>query len=132
MRAYRFFVIATGIWTAFGRTLPARPAPLDRGSAALGGSRCSPSRVSLVSFAIMLGGWIAFAIALIASRQTLGDVWTAVRDLPLVLEGVAWVLGFPFLVGLAIWHASWDETTRLVAIAVLAVAYTYMFRPRKP
>ena len=85
-----------------------------------------------VSFAIMVSGWIAFLIALIASRQTLDDIWTAVRDLPLALEGLAWVLGFPFLVGLAIWNASWDEAIRLVAIAVLAVIYTYLFRPREP
>jgi hypothetical protein len=118
---------------AFSPTLTPRPTSLDSDPAELGGSRGSPgrSRVSLVSFAIMLGGWIAFGIALIASRQTLDDVWTAARDLPLVLEGAAWVLGFPFLVGLAIWHASWDEATRLVAIAALAVAYTFMFRPRK-
>ena len=84
------------------------------------------------SFAIMVGGWVAFLIALIASRHALDDVWASVRDLPLVLEALAWVLGFPFLVGLAIWNASWDEAVRLLAIAVLAVIYTYMFRPREP
>ena len=85
-----------------------------------------------VSFGIMVGGWIAFLIVLVASPQALDDLWTAVTDLPLVLEGVAWVLGFPFLVGLAIWQASWAEALRLVAIAVLAIAYMYMFRPRPP
>ena len=40
------------------------------------------------SFAAMVGGWVAFAVALVASRQTLDDVWTSVRDLPLVVEGV--------------------------------------------
>jgi hypothetical protein len=85
-----------------------------------------------VSFGVMAGGWTAFLIALVASPQTLDDLWTAVADLPLVLEGVASVLGFPFLVGLAIWQASWAEALRLIAIAVLAIAYTYMFRPRPP
>ena len=73
---------------------------------------------------------VAFAVALLASRQTLDDVWTSVRDLPLVLEGVGWLLAFPFLIGLAIWQASWDEAVRLTVIAVLAAAYTYMFVPR--
>jgi len=81
------------------------------------------------SFAIMVGGWVAFAVALIASQQTLDDIWTSIRDLPLVVEGVVWLLGFPFLVGLAIWQASWDEAVRLTVIAMLAVAYTYMFVP---
>ena len=85
-----------------------------------------------VSFAIMAGGWVAFLIALIASPQTLDDVWAGVRDLPLVLEGIAWVLGFPFLAGLAIWETSWVEGLRLLTIAVLALAYTFMFRPRRP
>jgi len=83
------------------------------------------------SFAIMVAGWLAFLVAVIGSQQTLDDVWTAIRDLPLVVEGLVWLIGFPFLVGLAIWQASWDEAVRLVAIAVLAVAYTYMFVPRQ-
>jgi hypothetical protein len=89
-------------------------------------------RLAHVSFGIMAGGWTAFLIALVASPQTLDDLRTAVADLPLVLEGAAWVLGFPFLVGLAIWDASWAEALRLAAIAGLAIAYTFMFRPRPP
>jgi hypothetical protein len=58
------------------------------------------------------------------------DVWVAVRELPLVLEGVVWLLAFPFLAGLAIWQAPWEEPARIVAIVLLAVAYTSMFIPR--
>lgn len=100
-------------------------------SAARHPSARAPSRlVAYASFAIMVAGWAAFAVALVASPQTLDDVWATVRDLPLVAEGLVWVLGFPFLIGLAIWQASWDEAARLAVIAVLAVAYTYMFVPR--
>jgi hypothetical protein len=92
----------------------------------------SPSRLfAYASFAVMVGGWLAFLVALLTSEQTLDDVWTAVRDLPLLVEGAVWLLGFPFLVGLAIWQSSWDETVRLAAIAVLAIAYTLMFTPRE-
>ena len=82
------------------------------------------------SFAIMVGGWVVFAVALVASPQTLDDVWTSIRDLPLVAEAVVWLVGFPFVIGLAIWQASWAAAVRLALIAVLAVAYTYMFVPR--
>ena len=93
--------------------------------------RSWPARLfAYVSFAIMVGGWLAFLVALIASQQTLDEAWTAVRDLPLLAEALVWLLAFPFLVGLAIWHASWDEAVRLVAIALLALAYTWMFTPR--
>jgi hypothetical protein len=83
------------------------------------------------SFAVMVGGWVVFFVALVASPQALDDAWTAVRELPLAAELAVWLLGFPFLLGLAIWHASWDELLRLAAVAVLAGAYTFMFLPRE-
>ena len=87
--------------------------------------------VAYASFAIMVGGWLAFATAITLSPETLDDVWNAAVDLPLLFEGLVWLIGFPFLVGLALWQAAWDEAVRLLAIAVLAVAYTYMFVPRE-
>ena len=60
---------------------------------------------------------VAFAVALAASQQTLDDVRASIRDLPLVVEGVVWLLEFPFLLGLDIWQASWDEAVRLTVIA---------------
>jgi hypothetical protein len=95
-------------------------------------ARRSPGLFAYASFAIMVGGWVAFALALLASQQTLEDVWASVRELPLLAEVLVWLLAFPFLVGLAIWEASWEEAVRLTAIAVLAVAYMYMFIPRVP
>ena len=91
-----------------------------------------PPRVfAYASFAIMVGGWLAFLVALLSSPQTLDDVWTAVRDLPLFLEVPVWLLAFPFLVGLAIWQAPWDSPLREIAIAVLANGYTLMFLPHR-
>ena len=94
--------------------------------------RLSGSRLfGYVSFGVMVAGWLAFAASLVSSQQTLDDVWIAVHDLPLVAEGLAWLIGLPFLVGLAIWQAGWDEGTRVAAIALLAVAYSVMFFPRQ-
>jgi hypothetical protein len=42
-----------------------------------------------------------------------------------------WLVGFPFLLGLAIWDASWSEPARLILIAVVAAVYLFMFRPRE-
>src|SRR3712207_691723 len=94
-------------------------------------SRIRPRLFAYFSFAFMVGGGLAFLVALLASPQTLDDVWPAVRGLRRPLEGVAWLLGFPFLLGLAIWEESGDQSVRLVAIAALAVAYTYIFVPRE-
>ncbi|HEX2410320.1 MAG TPA: hypothetical protein VHJ39_04045 [Solirubrobacteraceae bacterium] len=117
--------------------VPPRPAARMRSSTATAAGRRpsirSPSGLfAYASFAIMVGGWAAFGVALTAFPEALDDVWASVRGLPLPLEALVWLLGFPFLVGLAIWRASWDEPVRLAAIAVLAIAYTYMFVPRKP
>jgi hypothetical protein len=103
---------------------------MSAGAARHPSARTPSGLFAYASFAIMVGGWVAFAVALVASPQTLEVVWTSVRDLPLVVEGVVWLLGFPFLIALAIWQASWDEAVCLTVIAVLAVAYTYMFVPR--
>lgn len=93
--------------------------------------RRTPSGLrAYATFAIMVTGWVAFAVGLVASRQILDDVRAWVRELPLPVEGGLWLLGFPFLIGLAIWQASWDEAVRLLAIAVLACASTSTFVPR--
>lgn len=117
------------------RGLEHPPAPEGTGrmstSAAHHPSVRTPSGLfAFASFAIMVGGWAAFALALLVSQHTLDDVWVSVRELPLLVEVLVWLLAFPFLVGLAIWEASWDEGTRLIAITVLAVVYTCMFVPR--
>jgi hypothetical protein len=83
------------------------------------------------SFAIMLVGWLAFVYALLASRDALADAWTWVTGLPIVAELAVWLLGFPFVLGLAIWDAPWNETTRLIAIGVIAISYLLMFVPRE-
>ena len=90
-----------------------------------------PGLFAYFSFAIMIGGWTLFAIALLVSQTTLDEVWTAVRDLPLIPELAVWLVGFPFLLGLAIWEAGWDETLRLTLLTVVMVAYTLMFVPRE-
>jgi hypothetical protein len=117
--------------------VPPRPAARMRSSTTTAAGRRPSVRTpsglfAYASFAIMVGGWAAFGVALAASPEALDDVWASVRGLPLPLEALVWLLGFPFLVGVAIWRASWDEPVRLAAIAVLAIAYTYMFVPRKP
>jgi hypothetical protein len=94
--------------------------------------RLRPARVfAYGSFAIMLAGWLAFAYALIVSRDGLADVWGWVTGLPLIAELAVWLVGFPFLLALAIWDASWNETARLILIAVVAAFYLFMFRPRE-
>ena len=94
------------------------------------GDAVRPARFAYASFAIMIAGWVAFAVALAASRQTLDEFWTAVRDLRSPSSSSSGWWPSPFLVGLAIWRASWSEPARLAAIALVAAAYTVLFIPR--
>jgi hypothetical protein len=80
----------------------------------------------------MITGWTLFAIALLVWQNTLDQTWATDRDLPLAFELVVWLLGFPFLLGLAIWAAGWDDTLRGTLLAVVVVGYTLMFVPRAP
>jgi hypothetical protein len=94
--------------------------------------RLRPARVfAYGSFAVMLAGWLAFAYALIGSRDALADVWAWVTGLPLIAELAVWLVGFPFLLGLAVWDASWSEPARLIVIAVVGAGYLVMFWPRE-
>ena len=90
-----------------------------------------PGNFAYFSFTIMITGWTLFAIALLVSQGTLDDVWNAVRDLPLIPELAVWLVGFPFLLGLAVWESAWDPTVRGTLLTLVMVAYTLMFVPRE-
>jgi hypothetical protein len=76
--------------------------------------------------------WAGFVVVLLSSQSTLGDLWHATRDLPLVLQGVIWLLFLPLMAGLWVWHTTWPLLARLVLTASLALANVYIFFPRRP
>jgi hypothetical protein len=73
--------------------------------------------LSSYAVAIFVLLWIGFAIALVANRGWLDQLWSWVRALPPVLEILVWVLFLPILVGLLIWQASWPVLVRLLAFS---------------
>lgn len=73
--------------------------------------------------------WLALFAVLLMSQGTLGDVWHQIRDLPLIVQGVLWLLFLPVMAGLAIWEASWPVLVRLVLILGLAWVNVYLFFP---
>jgi hypothetical protein len=80
-------------------------------------------------FGWMVGLWIAFFVALFADR--LDEVWHWVRDLPLLVELLAWLLAFPWLLGTAVWESSWPSWLRLVLVVTFAAGWTLMSIPRR-
>lgn len=85
------------------------------------------SGILFVVFAVL---WIAFGIGLIWSQGSVDAAWDWVRALPLILQGVVWVLFLPVMAGLWIWETSWPLVLRLLLILGLAGWNLLVFLPR--
>jgi hypothetical protein len=73
--------------------------------------------------------WLAFLVALTFSPRTLDDLWKSTRRLPLIGQGLMWLLFLPLMVGLWMWERTWSSAIRLVLIGALAAWNVYMFLP---
>jgi len=85
------------------------------------------SGVALLIFAIL---WAAFGVALVRDRARLDEAWSWLRDRPLILQGIAWLLFLPVLLGLRVWRARWPMAGRLVTIGALAGWSLLIFIPQ--
>lgn len=83
-----------------------------------------------VLFAIFAIIWVAFGAALIWSQGSLDQAWQAIRDLPLIVQVVVWVLFLPVMLGLWVWETSWPIVVRLVLVVGLAGWNLLMFLPK--
>jgi hypothetical protein len=77
-------------------------------------------------FAIL---WIAFVASLAFSPGTLDDLWHQTRRLPLLIQGVVWLLFLPLMIGLWIWERTWSLPIRLVLVIALGGWNVYVFFP---
>lgn len=84
------------------------------------------SGLLFVIFAVI---WIAFASAVVWSQGSLDETWQRVRDLPLLVQGFAWLLLLPVMAGLWIWETTWPLVVRLVLVAGLA-GWTLLVFPK--
>jgi hypothetical protein len=82
-------------------------------------------------FAFMVGMWVALALVAVSRAETLDDIWSWVRDLPLVIEGIVWLLFLPWVLGLAVWESSWDGWLRLLIVSSIAIGWSVVSLPRK-
>ena len=79
-------------------------------------------------FLWMIFMWAAFFVLLFADR--LGELWTAIRDLPLLGEIGVWVAFLPWVLGTAVWTSSWPTAVRVVLILCFAVCWMIASIPR--
>ena len=83
---------------------------------------------AVVWFAWMVAMWLGFLALLLADR--LDGLWRSVRGLPLLVEGLAWLALFPWLLGTAVWTSSWADWLRVVLVAAFAAGWTLVSIPR--
>jgi hypothetical protein len=75
--------------------------------------------VNVAFFVAVVGIWIGFAWAM-ASRQAAPDVWWRwLRSRPLALQALIWIVGLPWMIGLASdWRA---PAERIAVVALIAI-----------
>jgi hypothetical protein len=79
-------------------------------------------------FVWMTGMWVVFFVLLNSGR--IDDVATWIRDLPLLLELVVWVVFFPWVLATAVWTSDWSEGLRLTLVILFAAVWTIVSIPR--
>ena len=83
-----------------------------------------------VLFALFGALWVAFGIGIVASQGSLDATWEWLRGLPLLIQGVVWLLFLPVAAGLFIWETTWPFVVRIVLVLGLAGWPMLMFIPR--
>jgi hypothetical protein len=83
-----------------------------------------------ILFAIFAVLWIGFGVALVWSQGSLDAAWAWTRSLPLLLQGVLWLLFLPVMAGLWIWETTWPLALRLILVLGLAGWNLLVLMPR--
>ncbi len=85
------------------------------------------SGLLFVAFAAL---WVAFGGALVVSQGSIDGAWHWIGSLPIVVQGVAWLLFLPVLAGMWVWETTWPLVVRLVLVGGLAGWNLLVMLPR--
>jgi hypothetical protein len=83
-----------------------------------------------VLFVVFAALWVGFAAGIVWNQGGLDAAWAWMRDLPLIVQGVLWLLFLPVTAGLWVWETSWPIVVRLVVVVGLAGWSLMIFLPR--
>ena len=75
--------------------------------------------------------WVGFGAALVSNPAALDGIWGAIGQLPLPVQGVAWLLFLPLMAGLWVWSTDWAVAVQVVLIAGIAGWNLLVFLPRR-
>ena len=86
------------------------------------------SGVLLVAFAAL---WLTFMMAVAMNPGALGESWRMVAGLPLLVQGLAWLLLMPLMAGLWVWQTDWPLVARVAVIVGAAGWNLLVFFPHR-
>jgi hypothetical protein len=85
------------------------------------------SGILFVIFAVL---WVAVGAGIVLSQGSIDAVWEQIRQLPLIVQAVAWLLFLPVMAGVWIWESSLPMLIRAVLVIGLAGWTLLVMLPR--
>ncbi|TCC08475.1 hypothetical protein [Kribbella soli] len=79
-------------------------------------------------FVWMTGLWIVFFVLM--QKSQLDDLATWIRDLPIVVEILTWIVFFPQVLATAVWTSDWSEGLRVTLVVLFVFVWTLLSLPR--
>jgi hypothetical protein len=83
-----------------------------------------------VLFGVFAVLWIAIGVGIVWSQGSIDQAWATIRDLPLIVQAIAWLLFLPVMVGLWVWETTWPLVVRVVLLIGLAGWNLLVLLPR--
>ena len=74
--------------------------------------------------------WLGFIAALVADPAILDSARRTIDGLPLVVQGVVWLLFLPIMGGLWVWTTDWPVLVRIALVVAIAGWNLLLFLPR--
>jgi hypothetical protein len=85
------------------------------------------SGILFVVFALL---WVTLGVGILLGHGGVDATWAWLRSLPLLLQGLVWLLFLPIALGLWVWESSWPLLIRAILVMGLAGWNLLVFLPR--
>ncbi|TPV53139.1 hypothetical protein FJ661_00635 [Pseudarthrobacter phenanthrenivorans] len=83
--------------------------------------------IAVLIIAVLL--WAAFGAVLLSRQGNLGELWSAFRGQPWLLQGLEFLILLPWAAALWVWNTSWDLWIRALLLLGLVWTSLYLLSP---
>ncbi len=83
-----------------------------------------------VLFAVFALLWLAVGAGIVWAQGSVDAAWQWIRGLPLLVQGIVWLLFLPVMAGIWIWETTWPLVVRVLLVVALAGWNLLIFLPR--